>query len=118
MSNEMDDLARRMIADDMENGGPVENLIDTGSQNVTGYKRQTQAHLDLVNEVKQYEADSGFWLERVYFAFAKENGIPLDPRQVTSARTHFEYGFYHLSRAVFRPADPIGDAVTEGLRHG
>lgn len=93
-------------------------LIDTGSQNIVGYRPQTEASRDLVNEVKQLEADHGFWLERVYFAHAKANGVSLDPRQVASARTHFEYAFYHLNRAVFQPADPIGDAVTEGLRRG
>lgn len=93
-----------------------QGLIDTGSQNITGYKPQPEANRDLVNEVKQLEADHGFWMTGVYFAHAQEHRIPLDPRQVESARTHFEYAFYHLNRAVFQPADPIGDAVAKGLR--
>lgn len=98
-----------------EKAGPG-GLIDTGSQNITGYRPQSEANRDLVNMVKAFERNTGEWLEQVYFKDASDGGVPLDPRQVASARTHFEYAFYHLNRAVFRPADPIGDAVTEGLR--
>jgi hypothetical protein len=80
------------------------SLIDTGSQNVTGYQQRTQAHLDLVNAVKHEEKVFGDFLRDIYFGMAKEFGIKLDPRQVASARTHFEYAFYHLNRAVFQPA--------------
>lgn len=91
-------------------------LIDTGSQNITGYKPQIPEAKDLVNEVKHEEKVFGDFMRDIYFGMAKEYGIKLDPRQVASARTHFEYAFYHLNRAIFQPADPIGDAVTEGLR--
>lgn len=101
-----------------ENAPGRDELIDTGSQNIRGYKPRTEHAKNLVNEVKQLEADHGFWMARVYFAYAKANGVGLDPRQIASARTHFEYAFYHLNRAIFQPADPIGDAVTEGLRRG
>lgn len=85
-------------------------LVDTGSQNITGYRPQPPNNRDLVNEVKQMELNFASWMEQVYFT----TGANLDPRQVASARTHLEYAFYHLVRAVFQPADPIGDAVKDG----
>lgn len=91
-------------------------LIDTGSQNIAGYRPQTEAAKDLVNKVKAYERVTGDWLRREYFKDAVLDGVSLDPRQVASARTHFDYAFYHLNRAIFQPADPIGDAVREGLK--
>lgn len=96
-------------------GSDQDELIDTGSQNITGYRKQTESAKELVNDVKHLEVNVGAWLTDVYFRDAQTRSIELDPRQVASARTHFEYAFYHLNRAVFRPADPIGDAVTEGL---
>lgn len=91
---------------------PTGEWIDTGSQNVRGYKQQTREHLALVNAVKEMENNFAEWLGQVYFSA----GVALDPRQVASARTHLEYAFYHLVRAVFQPADPIGDAVKGGPR--
>lgn len=91
-------------------------LIDTGSQNITGYRRQTESAKELVNSVKAFERTVAQWIRRTYFEYAKHNSVGLDPRQVAEARTHFEYAFYHLNRAIFQPADPIGDAVSQGLR--
>lgn len=105
--------ARRV---DLSNNRSTGELIDTGSQNITGYRPQTGAAKDLVNTVKHEEKLFGDWLRNVYFPYAKTHGVKLDPRQVASARTHFEYAFYHLVRAVFQPADPIGDAIKEGPR--
>jgi hypothetical protein len=89
----------------------TDELIDTGSQNVKGYTKQSPEALSLVNSVKsleQHVADFlGSYLQR---------GVPIEPRQLASARTHFEYAFYHLTRAVFQPADPIGDAVAAARR--
>lgn len=90
--------------------------IHTGSQNVPGYKPQTPEALALVSQVKTFERNIGEWLHDVYFRDAADGRVDLDPRQVASARTHFEYALYHLNRAVFQPADPIGDAVKEGPR--
>jgi hypothetical protein len=91
-------------------------LVDTGSQNVPGYRPQTEGALAVVKEVKHQEAQFGDFLRDIYFGLAAREGVALDPRQVASARTHLEYAFYHLNRAVFQPADPIGDAVKEGPR--
>jgi hypothetical protein len=93
-------------------GPDQQDLIDTGSQNVVGYQKRTEAELATVNRVKRFEQTVAAWLQETYFAA----GVSLDPRQVASARTHFEYAFYHLNRAVFQPADPIGDVVKEGPR--
>jgi hypothetical protein len=85
--------------------------IDTGSQNVGGYGKQSPEALSVVNRVKAFEDRTAEFV-RWYLG----EGVPLDPRQLASARTHFEYAFYHLTRAVFQPADPIGDAVKAGPR--
>jgi hypothetical protein len=91
--------------------GSIDGLIDTGSQNVKGYKQQTPDALDLVNRVKYFENRTAEFL-----GWYLSMGVPLDPRQLASARTHFEYAFYHLTRAVFQPADPIGDTIKAGPR--
>ncbi|MEV4053023.1 hypothetical protein AB0J55_17710 [Amycolatopsis sp. NPDC049688] len=77
--------------------------IDTGSQNVTGYRKQTPDALDTVNEIKHTEevvAKLWRWVR------ARPN-VPTDPRQLALARTAFEEGFMHLNRAVFQPVDPF-----------
>lgn len=89
-------------------------LIDTGSQNITGYRPQPTENRDLVNAVKEMERNFAAWLEQVYFGA----DVGVDPRQVASARTHLEYAFYHLNRAVFQPADPIGDVIKAGPKRG
>lgn len=90
--------------------------VHTGSQNVSGYRPQTPHALALVNEVKTLEGNLADWLRDVYFRDAADGKVRLDPRQVASARDHFEYALYHLNRAIFQPADPIGDAIKEGPR--
>lgn len=90
---------------------PAAELVDTGSQNVKGYSKQTPEALSLVNSVKSLEQHVADFISSYL-----QRGVPIDPRQMASARTHFEYAFYHLTRAVFQPADPIGDAVKAGQR--
>ncbi|WP_043843492.1 DUF7681 family protein [Amycolatopsis taiwanensis] len=91
----------------------TDEKIDTGSQNVSGYRKQTPEALSVVNRVKNFENRTAEFI-RWYLG----EGVPLDPRQLASARTHFEYAFYHLNRAVFQPADPIGDAISQRQNAG
>ena len=102
------DAARRVDVRDRTES----ELTHTGSQNVTGYRPQPSENLALVNAVKEMERNFASWLGQVYLSA----GVSLDPREVAMARTSLQYAFYHLNRAVFQPADPIGDAVAEGLR--
>jgi hypothetical protein len=95
-----------------------DELVDTGSQNVTGYRKRTPEALALVNQVKEMERNFASWLDQVYFGEAKGNLIELDPRQVAMMRTASEEVFYRLTKAVFRPEDPIGDVVRDGLSRG
>lgn len=88
-----------------------DGLIDTGSQNVTGYRKQTPEALEQVNIIKDCERDIA-----AMFARLLASDVEVDPREVSIARTHFEDAFMHANRAVFRPEDPIGDAVAAGLR--
>lgn len=86
-------------------------LIDTGSQNVTGYRKQTPEALEQVNLIKAAERDIA-----AMFARLLGSDVEVDPREVAEARTCFEDAFMHANRAVFRPEDPIGDAVSTGLQ--
>jgi len=92
--------------------------IDTGSQNVTGYRKHSPEALALVNQVKEMERNFASWLDQVYFGEAKGNLIGLDPRQVAMMRTAAEETFYRLTKAVFQPEDPIGEVVRDGMHRG
>lgn len=87
-----------------------DGLIDTGSQNVTGFRKQTPGALEQVNIIKDSERDIA-----AMFARLLASDVEVDPREVAEARTCFEDAFMHANRAVFRPDDPIGDAVAAGL---
>lgn len=65
---------------------------------VLGYKAQSQAAVDLVNESKKDE-------ERLLRALDRMATGPedFDQRWVAIARTHIEQGFMALNRAVFKP---------------
>lgn len=72
--------------------------IDTGSQNVIGYRKHTQAEIDAVNNTKDAENQLGDWIAQL------QRDVPnVDPRWVAIARTHFQQGFMALNRAVFQP---------------
>jgi hypothetical protein len=79
--------------------------IDTGSQNVTGYRPQTPDALDTVNTIKRSEVD----IARLWRWVRARPDVPTDPRQLALARTAFEEAFMHLNRAVFQPIDPFAD---------
>lgn len=77
-------------------------LVDTGSQNVTGYRKQTPEALSLVNLVKAREQSvASIWRT------VRDSPVPTDPRQMALARTGFEEAFMHLNRAIFQPVDPF-----------
>ena len=79
------------------------DLIDAGSQNVTGYRKQTPEALETVNEIKQGERD----VAKLWRWVAARPTVSTDPRQMALARTAFEEAFMHLNRAVFQPVDPF-----------
>lgn len=74
-----------------------EDRIDTGSQNVMGYRQHRQSEIDLVNENKSLENVVGDQLTKVLAQ------LGVDGRWVSIARTHFQEGFMALNRAVFQP---------------
>ena len=79
-----------------------DELIDTGSQNITGYRKQTVDAKDLINEIKSMERNvASLWKE------VRAHDVPTDPRELAMARTHFEDAFMHFCRAVFQPVDPF-----------
>lgn len=66
---------------------------------VAGYRSQTQAAVDTVNENKLIE-------ERVIRRIEQTTaivGIDPDRRNLALARTYIEIGFMYLNRAVFKP---------------
>jgi len=73
--------------------------IDTGSQNVTGYRKHTQQQIDAVNTTKAFENDLGDWFIQLRGDLTDQ----LDERWLEIARTHFQQGFTALNRAVFQP---------------
>lgn len=80
-----------------------DELIDTGSQNITGYRKQTEAARDTVNGIKAIER----YIADQWRALRDDKVVPADPRQMALARTAFEEAFMHLNRAVFQPVDPF-----------
>lgn len=85
--------------------GMAEQLIDTGSQNITGYRPQTERAKDVVNGIKAVERQ----VAEHWRAVRDDDTVSTDPRQLALARTAFEEAFMHLNRAVFQPADPFAD---------
>lgn len=75
----------------------LDTPIDTGSQNVTGYRKQRPSELELVNENKSLENVVGDQVAKVM------GTLGVDKRWAAIARTHFQEGFMALNRAVFQP---------------
>jgi hypothetical protein len=63
---------------------------------VEGYRPQSEANVQTVNEHKQME-------ERLLRRCEVVGLLDTDKRWLAIARTHFEEGFMALNRAVFRP---------------
>lgn len=69
---------------------------------ITGYQRQSQQKVDVVNSTKGFENDLGRWLKQL------QADVPdVDGRWVSIARTHFQQGFMALNRAVFQPESEL-----------
>lgn len=75
---------------------PAQTVDPQEPGTVIGYRRHTQAEVDLVNENKQLENLVGDQVTKV-------RGADVDQRWVAIARTHFQEGFMALNRAVFQP---------------
>lgn len=88
-----------------------DKLIDTGSQNVTGYRKQTPEALAEINAIKNLERQIANHWRRLMSGDLPDGPVPVDPRQMAMARTHFEDAFMHLNRAVFQPVDPFAEAT-------
>jgi hypothetical protein len=91
----------------MRKEGPqvADELIHTGSQNVPGYRPQTQSSLDAVKQIKLMEAD----VSTLWKLLRSNETVDVDPRLMALARTHFTTAFMYFNRAVFQPADPFDD---------
>lgn len=83
-------------------------LIDTGSQNVTGYRKQTPEALATINEIKALEVE----VAQQWLAVKRRIDLNANPRLLAVARTHFETAFMYLNRAVFQPVDPFDGDTT------
>lgn len=70
---------------------------------ITGYKKQKQADLDLVNEIKDLENSLGDLVEKV----RGHEGV--NSRMVRLSVTAFQTGFMWLVRAVFQPESRLSN---------
>ena len=64
---------------------------------ITGYRPQTEEHIDLVNRIKGMENQLG----DLYAELAARDDI--DPRMFELARTNHQQGFMWLVRSIFQP---------------
>lgn len=80
-------------------------MADHQALPVQGYKPQSQATVDLVNENKQLEEIALRQLDRLATLTAI-NGEPVsvDKRWLAIGRTHLEQAWMAINRSVFQPA--------------
>ncbi|HXF89544.1 MAG TPA: hypothetical protein VNK48_14405 [Xanthobacteraceae bacterium] len=71
---------------------------------VSGYKPQSQAKVDLVNENKELEERVLRQLDKLATLTAV-NGetVDIDKRWLAIGRTHLEQAFMAINRSIFRP---------------
>jgi hypothetical protein len=81
----------------------TDKLIDTGSQNVPGYRKQTPAALDVVRQIKALEVQVAEFWKNLHVSVT----VDVDPRLMAVARTTFSEAFMWFNRAVFQPEDPF-----------
>ena len=80
-----------------------DELIDTGSQNVPGYRKQTPAALDAVKQIKMMEQNCA----SLWKALRDSDTVDVDPRLMAITRTALSEAFMWFNRAVFQPEDPF-----------
>lgn len=71
-------------------------MVDNQHQKISGYRDLTQEEIDLMNEVKEAEAQVGALWRRVQAA-------DVDKRWAAIARTDLETGFSALVRSIAQP---------------
>lgn len=77
---------------------------------VQGYKPQSQATIDLVNEGKALEERVLQYMEKVETFVDEDTGMVTDHRWLAIGRTGIQQGFMAVFRSVFKP----GRAVLPG----
>lgn len=73
---------------------------------ITGYRKLTDAEIDLMNEIKAHEAKTALLLARIRAQIGGKPSSPDAQRQASIARTEFEGAFMRLARAVAQPVTP------------
>lgn len=68
---------------------------------ITGYKKHTEAEIELVNTIKYLENSVGIMVEGVRAAGGA------DPRMVALAVTNIQQGFMWLVRSIFQPGSRL-----------
>lgn len=74
-------------------------------EKISGYRDLTQAEIDLMNQLKAYEAEIGNVLQLLGVAVLDDNSAQ---RWLSIARTHLETGFMYAIKAVARPTNGLG----------
>ena len=71
--------------------------MDNQHTKIKGYRDLSQEEIDLMNEVKQKEAELGELYQRM------ESNPDLDQRWLAIARSNWEFGFMAAVRSVAKP---------------
>jgi hypothetical protein len=76
--------------------------MDNQHKKITGYRDLSQAEIDLMNEIKQFEETAAEIVARVSALV----GSSQQSRDVSLAKTHYEEATIRLVRAVAYPVSP------------
>jgi hypothetical protein len=79
--------------------------MENQHRKITGYRELSQSDIDLMNEIKEYEARWNGLVDRL-----RARGNDLDQRHVSLAVTHAEDAFMRAVRAVAQPGRVVSNA--------
>lgn len=81
--------------------------MDNQHKKISGYRDLTQGEVDLMNAIKEKEAELGVMLSLAE-AVVAETGDQEAGRWVSLARTHLEIGMMFAIKSVARPTNGLG----------
>jgi hypothetical protein len=82
-------------------------MVDNQHKQIKGYRDLPQEAIDLMNQVKASEEQTGV-LWRQVLEYEPENravSVPIDPDRMRTARMLLELGYMELVRAIAQPVN-------------
>jgi len=80
-------------------------MVDNQHKKIKGYRDLSEAEIQMMNEIKEREADLKMLLDRV----GEAEDMPSDSKRwLALARTNLETGFMYAVKAVARPVGQMG----------